>query len=162
MRHVRVRACDVVRGIRVVIPQFHGYVITVEQLGHMAYAATLAGIHNHKAGYGIPRNGRSFHNAQRRRIQPGNEFLQAAFLRAGKEQHMRGVKKSGRQHGCKGVKICIGVAGDERCSACMLRRRRRRSGRRLYGGSLIRCGWGGCRLWGRFRRRDHWRLRGWN
>ena len=59
----------------------------------MAYAATLAGVHNHKAGYGIPRNGRSFHNAQRRRIQPGNEFLQAAFLRAGKEQHMFAVPR---------------------------------------------------------------------
>ena len=162
MGHVRVRACDVVCGIRVVIPKFHSHIVTVEQLGHMAYAASLACIHNHKAGYGFPRNGRSFHNAQSRRVQPGNEFLQAALLRAGKEQHMRGVKKTGRQHCRKGVKICVGVAGDKRCSGCVLRRSGRSCGRRLNGGSLLGGGLGGYRLWSRFRRGDHWRLRGWN
>ena len=79
----------------------------------MVYAATLPGIHNHKAGNVIPGDRCCIHNAQGRHVEPCHQFLQTALLRTGKEQHMGRVQKACGEHASKCIKICIGVAGDK-------------------------------------------------
>ena len=96
-----------------VIPHFNAHVGAQEKGSHMADSSLLAGVYKNKSVNSIPGYGIAFHKTEGCSIQTGKNFLEAPFLSARKKEYRRSIEAARGQHGCKGIKIGIGMAGDE-------------------------------------------------
>ena len=97
------------------IPHLDSHAGAFQQGRHMAHPTALARVHKYQAVKRIPVKIAVVGKAVRLCIKAGKELLQAALLAAGKKQNIWIVKMTGRKHGGKGIKIRIGMTGDQGC-----------------------------------------------
>ena len=108
----------IVPGIGMMIPDLDAHIVPIQQARDMVQTIALPGIHHHEAGNRIPVDVVAFAQVVALAVKVGDNLLQAAFLRARKEQDAGRIEMPDGQHGGKGVKIGIGMAGDKGGNSC--------------------------------------------
>lgn len=97
----------VVGSVGVVVPDFQPQTWAVQQGSHMPHAAALTGVYQHQTVKGGPVQAVGGDEVVGLGVQAGIKFLQAAFLRAGKEQHAGSIKPTAASMAAKASKSAL-------------------------------------------------------